>query len=132
MKTKKPSKKSAPSDVSDSDLSQIKRLLGFMAEHNLEEFEYARGDLRIRLRKPSANSYLTAPRAQSAPEIVVAGTSRDSEAAETRESAHEGRLGEDLHTVKSPIVGTYYEAPTPGGDPFVKVGDHVLVGQTLC
>jgi acetyl-CoA carboxylase biotin carboxyl carrier protein len=34
--------------------------------------------------------------------------------------------------VKSPIVGTYYEAPTPGGDPFVKVGDHVQVGQTLC
>ncbi len=82
MKTKKPSKKSAPSDVSDPDLSQIERLLGFMAEHNLEEFEYARGDLRIRLRKPSANSYVTAPRAQSAPEIVVGGTSRDSETAE--------------------------------------------------
>src|SRR5260370_446403 len=114
MKTKKPSKKPAPSDVSDPDLSQIERLLSFMAEHNLEEFEYARGDLRIRLRKPSANSYVTKSRAQSAPEIVVAGSSRDSETPETRESAHEGRLGEDLHTVKSPIVGTYYEAPTPG------------------
>jgi acetyl-CoA carboxylase biotin carboxyl carrier protein len=34
--------------------------------------------------------------------------------------------------VKSPIVGTYYEAPSPGAEPFVKVGDHVEVGQVLC
>src|SRR5260370_16216 len=118
MKTKKPSRKPALSDVSDPDLSQIERLLGFMAEHNLEEFEYARGDLRIRLRKPSANSYVTGPRARSAPEIVVAGASRDSETAEapeTRDSAHERPPGQALHTLKSAVVATYYESPTPGG-----------------
>jgi acetyl-CoA carboxylase biotin carboxyl carrier protein len=39
---------------------------------------------------------------------------------------------EGLHTVKSPIVGTFYEAPSPGAPPFVKVGDSVEVGQVLC
>jgi len=37
-----------------------------------------------------------------------------------------------LHVVKSPIVGTYYEAPSPGSPPFIKVGDEVAVGQVLC
>jgi acetyl-CoA carboxylase biotin carboxyl carrier protein len=39
---------------------------------------------------------------------------------------------ENLHIVKSPIVGTFYEAPSPGAPPFVKVGDQVEVGQVLC
>jgi acetyl-CoA carboxylase biotin carboxyl carrier protein len=39
---------------------------------------------------------------------------------------------EKLHTVKSPIVGTFYESPSPGSPPFVKVGDVVEVGQVLC
>jgi acetyl-CoA carboxylase biotin carboxyl carrier protein len=39
---------------------------------------------------------------------------------------------ENLHVVKSPIVGTFYEAPSPGAPPFVKVGDMVEVGQVLC
>jgi acetyl-CoA carboxylase biotin carboxyl carrier protein len=38
----------------------------------------------------------------------------------------------DLYIVKSPIVGTFYEAPSPGSPPFVKPGDHVDAGQALC
>jgi acetyl-CoA carboxylase biotin carboxyl carrier protein len=38
----------------------------------------------------------------------------------------------DLHIVRSPIVGTFYEAPSPGAPPFVKVGDAVEIGQVLC
>ncbi len=41
-------------------------------------------------------------------------------------------LEEELHEVKSPIVGTFYESPSPGAPPFVKVGDQVEVGQVLC
>ena len=43
-----------------------------------------------------------------------------------------GYQKEDLHTVKSPMVGTYYESPSPGSPPFVKPGDTVEVGQLLC
>ena len=46
--------------------------------------------------------------------------------------AAEPAPAEDLHIVKSPIVGTFYEAPSPGAPPFVKVGDTVEVGQVLC
>ena len=106
-------------------------MLRFMSEHNLEEFEYSRGDLRIRLRKPSANVMIAAPRL--APEIIVPGAVPPPAAAETEaESASDAHSGEDLHLVKSPIVGTYYESPSPGSEAFVKIGAHVESGQTLC
>ena len=57
------------------EIHQIEQLLQFMTEHNLEEFEYSRGDLRIRLRKPSANVVMTAPRGGYVPEIIVAAGS---------------------------------------------------------
>src|SRR5260370_21698395 len=44
----------------------------------------------------------------------------------------EGRSTEDLHLIKSPIVGTYYESPSPGTGAFVKVGTYVEAGKTLC
>jgi len=44
----------------------------------------------------------------------------------------EARQTEDLHLVKSPIVGTFYGSPSPGAEPFVKVGAFVETGQTLC
>ena len=46
--------------------------------------------------------------------------------------ALEPAVEEKLHIVKSPIVGTFYEAPSPGAPPFVKIGDRVEVGQVLC
>ena len=44
----------------------------------------------------------------------------------------ETRSTEELHLVKSPIVGTYYESPSPGSEAFIKVGAYVETGQTLC
>src|SRR6266404_7129018 len=72
MKRKKPSK-SSPS-FANPEIQQIEQLLQFMTEHNLEEFEYSRGDLRIRLRKPSAGVVVAAPRVMAVPEIIVPGS----------------------------------------------------------
>ena len=47
-------------------------------------------------------------------------------------SAEPAESSEDLHLVKSPIVGTYYSAPSPSAPPFANVGDEVEVGQALC
>ena len=55
MKRKKPNKARGSSSSANPELGQIEELLRFMSEHNLEEFEYSRGDLRIRLRKPASN-----------------------------------------------------------------------------
>jgi acetyl-CoA carboxylase biotin carboxyl carrier protein len=129
MKRKKPANPSPT--FANPEIEQIEQLLRFMTEHNLEEFEYSRGDLRIRLRKPSANVVLAAPRMMSAPEIIVQGEGGGENAPQQAGPA-EGRSNEDLYLVKSPIVGTYYDAPSPGAEAFVKVGDHVDSGQTMC
>jgi acetyl-CoA carboxylase biotin carboxyl carrier protein len=104
-----------------------------MSEHNLEEFEYSRGDLKIRLKKPSVGVPVYS-RPMGVPEIIVPGAApeRPVSAPQSATAASEPRATEDLHLVKSPIVGTYYEAPSPGAEAFVKIGAHVESGQTLC
>jgi len=131
MKRKKPSKAS-PSFASP-EIQQIEQLFQFMTEHNLEEFEYSRGDLQIRLRKPSAGVVLTAPR-MTAPEIIVPGAvgAPPRASGESAAPTQEARSSEDLHLVKSPIVGTFYESPSPGTEAFVKVGSHIETGKVLC
>ena len=134
MKPKKPSKPSANSTFVGTEFEHIEHLLNFMTEHNLEEFEYSRGDLKIRLKKPSANS--GSSRQLSAPEIIIAGAapalSATPSPAVPAAPAPEPRSTEDMHLVKSPIVGTYYESPSPGAEAFVKVGGYIETGQTLC
>jgi acetyl-CoA carboxylase biotin carboxyl carrier protein len=126
--------KSSGGSSAGPDIDQIEKLLKTMAEHNLEEFEYSRGDLRIRLKKPSAGTVLTAARSTALPEIIVAGASSSSAAspAAAASSSPEPRSTEDLHLVKSPIVGTFYGSPSPGAEPFVKIGAYVEDGETLC
>jgi len=137
-KNAKSQAKSAGSS-SGVDLPEIERLLGFMDKHSLEEFEYERGGLRIRLKKASAHPQ-GAMRVFPAPEIVVHGataaphasTAAPAASAHQEKAAADAGRSEDLHVVKSPIVGTYYASATPGGEAFVAVGAHVESGQVLC
>ena|SRR5712692_612039 len=118
------------------DLGEAERVLAFMAKHGLEEFEYSRGDLHIRLKKPAVNSNSPGPRAIAVPEAAVASSDPSAGARKTPaapdEAAAEASRSEDLHIVQSPIVGTFYSAPSPGAQLFVKVGDAVEPGQVLC
>jgi acetyl-CoA carboxylase biotin carboxyl carrier protein len=70
------------------------------------------------------------PRQFAAPEIIIPGAAQPQSSAPSQ--ASEARSNEDLHLVKSPIVGTYYGSPSPGAEAFVKVGAYVETGQTLC
>lgn len=110
------------------DLPEVERLLDFMQKHGLEEFEYERNGFRIRLRKPSS---LAAgfPRMIAVPEAVAAA--HDAAPPPARPVPEAGRA-EDLHVIKSPIVGTFYSAPNPAAEAFVTVGSRVEVGQVLC
>jgi acetyl-CoA carboxylase biotin carboxyl carrier protein len=136
MKRKTPSKSAAAKKAGTPELEQIEQILRTMSEHNLEEFEYSRGDLRIRIKKPTGNVvYAAAPRIVAEPEIIVAGAATPASAPTAPTAATpaaESRGAEDLHLVKSPIVGTFYGSPSPGAEPFVKIGAHVDAGQTLC
>jgi len=132
MKRKKSKNTGKSPSIANLEIAQIEQLLRYMREHNLEEFEYSRGDLKIRLKKPGTSLPAAAPR--SAPEIIVPAAVATLGGAESTsvEASDELRGGEDLHLVKSPIVGTFYTAASPGSAPFVTVGARVEAGQVLC
>jgi acetyl-CoA carboxylase biotin carboxyl carrier protein len=133
MKPKEARKPASPA-ADSPEMQQLEDLLLLMSEHNLEELEYSRGDLKIRLKKPSAPVAVAAPRVWAPPEIIVASGSGGGQPAQASSapSPADSRSTEDLHLIKSPIVGTYYESPSPGAEAFVKVGAHIETGQTLC
>ena len=114
------------------EFGQLEKLLDFMASHGLEEFEYEHGGLRIRLKKASAYANpalrVGAPAPAPAPAAPVAAAHVSE--APVAPSAAPG--GEDLHIIKSPIVGTFYAAAGPGAPPFVKPGDAIQPGQVVC
>jgi acetyl-CoA carboxylase biotin carboxyl carrier protein len=112
-----------------------------MSEHGLEEFEYAHGDLRIRLKKaipqPSPAPVLALPMAQApAPQVIVAQAPPN--APQTAPQASPAPVqaapaaAADEHIIKSPIVGTFYAGPSPDAGPYVRAGDFVEAGQTVC
>jgi acetyl-CoA carboxylase biotin carboxyl carrier protein len=120
---------------------ELKELIEFLIEKDIAEFELERGDVKVRIKRgvehvvaPAAPvthfAVHTAP-ASAPPEtvtpapLVPASTSSENTAAVP--VAEQG-----LHTVRSPIVGTFYECPSPGSPPFVKPGDVVEIGQVLC
>jgi acetyl-CoA carboxylase biotin carboxyl carrier protein len=116
------------------ELGQLENLLDFMTSHGLEEFEYEHAGLRIRLKKAAAfpNS---AQRAAAPPQAVPAQTAVPQPATHSETAAApsiSGALTEELHTIKSPIVGTFYAAASPGAPPFVKIGDTIHTGQVVC
>ena len=121
------------------DLGQLERLLSFMSEHGLEEFEYAHGDLRIRLKKaipqPSAAPVLALPAAQAtAPQVIMAQIPPGAPQTAPQASSEQAQPAPaaDEHIIKSPIVGTFYAGPSPDAGPFVRAGDFVEAGQTVC
>jgi acetyl-CoA carboxylase biotin carboxyl carrier protein len=142
MKGSKKQPSSTDISVPGVDLGQLERLLSFMSEHGLEEFEYAHGDLRIRLKKaipqPSvAAPVLALPVAQAvAPQVLAAQAAPSAFRAAPQAAAASAppapAAAADEHVIKSPIVGTFYAGPSPEAGPFVRVGDLVESGQTVC
>ena len=141
MKGPKKPPQTSELSVPGVDLGQLERLLSFMSEHGLEEFEYAHGDLRIRLKK--AITPPGAPPGWALPPVptgVSSGTLAPAPAPPA-EAPPSGGLenaqpaaapAEEQHIIKSPIVGTYYAGPSPDAGPYVRVGDIVEAGQTVC
>jgi acetyl-CoA carboxylase biotin carboxyl carrier protein len=121
------------------DLAEVEKLLSFMEKHGLEEFEYERDGVRVRLKKPSTQSQ-GAVRAFGGPDVLATAATSHAPAhaapsgaqASSHAPAAAAHGTEDLHVIKSPIVGTFYSAASPGADPFVTVGAQVTSGQVLC
>lgn len=111
------------------DLRKLKTLIDLVAESGVSELEVTEGEDKVRIVKnpapiaaPVQQVYAAAPAAAPAAPAPAAAAP----AAEATPAEPTG------HAVKSPMVGTFYRSPTPGADSFVKIGDTVKEGQTLC
>jgi acetyl-CoA carboxylase biotin carboxyl carrier protein len=126
--------------MTPDEISELRELVEFLKENEINEFEFERGEQRIRLKfaqqaqissidlarlgqlvAPGPPMHAVMPASSSAHSSGPASPAKVEEPAE-----------EALHIVKSPIVGTFYESSSPGASPFVKIGDQIEVGQVLC
>jgi acetyl-CoA carboxylase biotin carboxyl carrier protein len=117
---------------------ELKELIEFLIEKDITEFELERGDVKVRIKRgaesPAGSApdspHFAAPSSAAAPAQAATSTNSAPPVPTSVEPAPAPE--EVLHMVHSPIVGTYYESPSPGSPPFVKPGDVVELGQVLC
>src|SRR6478735_3755594 len=129
--------------MNPEDMKELKELIEFLKDNQIGEFDLDRGDLKVRIKFAQENTSAAdlagltrllsaAPvAAVSAPATPIAPASAPV-AAQPPAPAPEVDENAGLHIVKSPIVGTFYESPSPGAQAFVKTGDQVENGQVLC
>jgi acetyl-CoA carboxylase biotin carboxyl carrier protein len=114
---------------------ELKELIEFLIEKDIAEFELERGDVKVKIKRAAEPAPAPLPDSryiavQPVPLTPAAHTTPAQVEPPADSAAPEP--AEDLHIVKSPIVGTFYESPSPGSPPFVNVGDSLKVGQVLC
>jgi acetyl-CoA carboxylase biotin carboxyl carrier protein len=113
--------------LSNFTFEEICELIRLVASSGVASLEIEHGDARLRVKgvpqaaaAPAASAPAADPPAPTAAPVATTAT------------GHEEAADDDLHYVSSPIVGTFYRAPNPDADPYVRVGDLVKEGQTLC
>ena len=114
---------------------ELKELIEFLIEKDITEFELERGDVKVKVKRGGGEHTVVYPPVVAATPSIVAPLAIQPAPISTpvtSPSPPAPEAEENLHMVKSPIVGTFYEAPSPGAPPFVKIGDAVEVGQVLC
>jgi acetyl-CoA carboxylase biotin carboxyl carrier protein len=116
---------------------ELKDLIEFLIEKDISEFELERGDVKVRVKRGESEVRLlpaAAPLAIPAVAAPVALSQAHAAAANApaAPAASSPVDEQNLFIVKSPIVGTFYDSPSPGSPPFVAIGDAVSVGQVLC
>ena len=111
------------------DLRKLKTLIDLVAESGISELEMSEGEDKVRIVNHQATSGSVQQVMIPAPAVHAAPAAAPVAAAPTEVAAPAAPTG---HAVKSPMVGTFYRAPNPEAPDFVKVGDTVKAGQTLC
>ena len=126
------------------ELKELKELIEFLKENKIGEFDLERGDLKVRIKFAQEGGADVAGLARALASHAQASPVAAAPAASVPISAHAAAVPSpdasaaqsddeaSLHIVKSPIVGTFYESPSPGSPAFIKIGDQVEMGQVLC
>ena len=119
-------------------LEELRELVEFLKANGIAEFDMEQDDLKVRIKfawEPAvapAGGFDMAQLSRLMASAPAAAPVAAASAGVSAAAALANELEEKLHEVKSPIVGTFYESPSPGAPPFVKVGDQVELGQVLC
>ncbi|HKE25821.1 MAG TPA: acetyl-CoA carboxylase biotin carboxyl carrier protein [Bryobacteraceae bacterium] len=121
-------------------VDEIRELIALASETGVAELEVQRGDNRVRIRRAAfvaPPEIVVAPPAYAAPVAAPAHAAPAAPAAaappaETHKEKEAKGIDPGLSLVKSPIVGTFYESPSPDAPPFVRVGERVQPGKVLC
>ncbi|MGO1328370.1 MAG: acetyl-CoA carboxylase biotin carboxyl carrier protein [Idiomarina loihiensis] len=110
------------------DIRKIKKLIELVEESGVAELEITEGEESVRINRYSAQPapMQYAPQPQHAPQQAPQSAPASQPAAEPASEEISG------HVVRSPMVGTFYEAPSPDAKPFVTIGSRVNAGETLC
>lgn len=109
------------------DLRKIKKLIELLEESNLAELEIHEGEESVRLSRPGTSApVMQAPAAAPAPVPTATGGAPATPPDSDNDQLPDGEI------VRSPMVGTFYDAPNPDSEPFVKEGQRVSKGETLC
>lgn len=114
------------------DLRKLRKLIDLFEESNIGELEITEGEERVRIARngPAGQAMMYAPQqvgmAMAPVAAAVTPPAANAEPADTTPATPEG------HIVRSPMVGTFYAAPSPDAKAFVQVGQSVELGETLC
>lgn len=117
------------------DLRKLKTLIDLVAESDIAELEVTEGESKVRIVKSSTlpqNQVVMMQPSSAAPVIQASQAPAASSATPSSSSSALSGLLDSGHTVKSPMVGTFYRSSAPGSPPFVEVGQQVKEGDTLC
>ncbi len=113
------------------DIRKVKKLIELLEESGVAEIEIQEGEESVRISRYSQSAPPPPPAPVAAPVPPPPAAAQAPEPAAAEAPAAEPEVPEG-HVVKSPMVGTFYRAPSPGASPFVEVGQQVNVGDTLC
>ena len=111
------------------DLRKLKTLIDLISESNVSELEITEAEGKVRIVKGSPAAVVMQPVAQP---VAAAASAAPAVAAPAAAAPAESAAPAPGFTVKSPMVGTFYRAASPGAKPFVEVGSSVKAGDTLC
>jgi acetyl-CoA carboxylase biotin carboxyl carrier protein len=115
------------------DITLLKKLIKVVETSNITEFSVQEGDLKVRISKNSKSAQIISPSANYQMPVVSSKVeSAANEQTKTEAAKPAAEASENMHEIKSPIVGTFYRAPAPDADPYIQVGDSISEGNVLC
>lgn len=114
------------------DIRKIKRLIELLEESGVNEIEIKEGEESVRISRGISNAMVSAMPAMQHHAPAPPAPAASTPATQPQASEEQPPATPEGHQVRSPMVGTFYRAPSPGAKPFVEKGQHVKVGDTLC